>query len=253
MIRARGLTKAFGNHQVLDHIDLTIGSGERVAVMGASGAGKSTLAAAILRLHDPCEGRVLIDGEDLRSFTLRSLRRQVSIVLQDTLLFAGSLRDNIAFGAPGAELPEIEAAARLANAHEFIEELPEGYETAVGERGLDLSAGQRQRIAIARAFISRPPIAILDEPLAGLDEENARIVGEALKRLTEGRTTFLITHDLLHAARCDRILVLQGARIAENGTHAELQGRGGPYSAMYRAWLATRRDAGEVQADVLAG
>ena len=213
---------AYGDDEpVLRGVDLTVEPGERVAVVGASGAGKSTLVGAILRLYDPREGRVLIDGEDVRSFTLASLRRQVSIILQDTVLFATSVRDNIAFGSPGAGLSEIQAAARRANAHEFIAKLPDGYDTQVGERGLDLSVGQRQRIAIARASISAAPIAILDEPLAGLDEVNARAVAAALDRLTEGRTTFTITHDLAHAARCDRILVVSGGRVVEDTRQAK--------------------------------
>ncbi len=213
---------AYGDDKpVLSGVDLAVEPGERVAVVGASGAGKSTLVSAILRLQDPREGRVLIDGEDVRSFTLASLRRQVSIVLQDTVLFAASVRDNIAFGAPGAGIREIEAAARRANAHEFIAKLPDGYDTQIGERGLDLSVGQRQRIAIARASISAAPIVILDEPLAGLDDANARAVAGALDRLTQGRTTFLISHDRAHPVRCDRILVVEGGRVLEDTREAK--------------------------------
>jgi len=249
-VRFEGAAFRYGDGTpVLSGVELVIQPGEHVAVVGASGAGKSTLVAALLRLHDPCEGRVQIDGEDIRNFTLASLRGQVSIVLQDTLLFATSVRDNIAFGSASSEFADIEAAARLANAHGFISRLREGYDTRVGERGLDLSAGQRQRIAIARASISRAPIVILDEPLTGLDEANSRAVVEALDRLTEGRTTFLITHDLRHAARCDRILVLKDGRIAEQGTHAELARRNGAYAAALGAGVAT---AGATEAHAVA-
>lgn len=242
-VRFEDAAFAYGpGEPVLRHVDLDVRPGERVAVVGASGAGKSTLVGAILRLYDPCEGRVLIDGRELRSFTLSSVRKQVSIVLQDTVLFAASVGDNIAFGASAAGPEEIEAAARRANAHDFIVRLPQGYDTEVGERGLALSVGQRQRIAIARSSISRAPIVILDEPLSGLDEGNARMVSDALDRLVEGRTSFLITHDLVHAARCDRILVLEGARIAEQGTHLQLLREDGLYAAMVRA-TAAERDA----------
>lgn len=199
---------------VLRDVDFSIEPGEHVAVVGASGAGKSTLVGAILRLHDPRTGSVSIDGLDLKSLTLASLRGQISVVLQESLLFAASVRENIAFGAPDAEPAEIEAAARAANAHGFITQLPQGYETQVGERGQDLSVGQRQRIAIARAFVGHTPIVILDEPLAALDAANAGEVAEALARLTNGRTTFLITHDIAHAAGCDRILSIEHGRVS---------------------------------------
>ena len=194
---------------VLRGLDLSVRPGERVAVVGASGAGKSTLVSLLTRLRDRQEGRVLLDGHDVRDLTVASVRRQVSIVLQESVLFAGTLRDNILFGRPDATDGEIEAAARLAGAAEFVERLPDGYDTVVGERGATLSGGERQRIAIARAAIRDAPIVVLDEALTGLDEDTEREVVAALRRLTEGRTTFVITHDLKAAADADRIVTLE--------------------------------------------
>ena len=220
---------------VLRDINFRVEPGEQVAIVGSSGVGKSTLLAAIPRLHDPAAGRVLIDGHDIRDFTLDSLRNQVVVLLQESILFAGTVRENIALGALNSEPEAIEKAAALANAHDFILELPDGYETVVGERGESLSAGQRQRIAIARAALRTAPIAILDEPLTGLDEENARAVRSALDRLTHERTCLLITHDLQHAAGSDRIVVLSDDGIAEIGSPAELMERNGAYAEMVRA------------------
>jgi len=205
-----------------------------VVIVGPSGSGKSTLASLLLRLYDPQQGRVLIDGEDIRRFTLESLRSQISVVLQDNILFGVSVRNNIAFAAPGASLAEIERVARLANAHEFIAALPQGYDTVLGERGVTLSHGQRQRIAIARAAIRPAPILILDEPSTGLDKKNERSVLEALERLYQGRTTLLITHDLRHVAPADLILYLEGGRIVERGKHDELLRADHHYAALYR-------------------
>jgi ATP-binding cassette subfamily B protein len=219
---------------VLDRIDFEVQAGQHVALAGPSGIGKSTLVGLLLRLYDPAQGRVLIDGHDVRDYTLASLRRQVSVVLQDTLLFAASARDNIAYGAPDSAPEAVEAAARLANAHDFIRALPQGYDTVLGERGVTLSGGQRQRIAIARAAIRKAPILVLDEPATGLDGDNERAVLTALRRLAEGRTTFVITHDLQLAARADRIFYLDGGRVLESGTHAELMEAGGSYAALYR-------------------
>ena len=225
--------------RVLDQIDFEAHPGQRIALVGPSGIGKSTLVSLILRLYDPLEGRVLIDGRDVRDYTLASLRAQTSMVLQDPVLFAASIRDNIAYGAPDCTPEEIEAAARLANAHEFITALPQGYDTAVGERGVTLSNGQRQRIAIARAAVRRAPLVILDEPTTSLDKENEQAVVEALERLSEGRTTFLITHDLRQAARADRILYLEGGCVRECGTHAELKQANGRYATLYRLQTVT--------------
>ena len=229
---------------VLEEIDCEILAGQHVALVGPSGSGKSTLASLILRLYDATAGRVLIDGRDIREYTLASLRPQISIVLQDSLLFATTIRDNIAYGASGAPPPPaeaVEAAARLANAHTFIAALPQGYDTVVGERGVTLSHGQRQRIAIARAAIRPAPIVVLDEPTAGLDKENAWAVIEALERLVAGCTTLLITHDPRLAARADLILYLEAGTVRERGTHGALLQANGQYAALHR----TQADAPE--------
>jgi ATP-binding cassette subfamily B protein len=220
--------------RALDEVSLEVHPGQQVALLGHSGGGKSTLVSLILRLYDPQIGTVSIDGRDIREYTLESLRSQISIVLQDSVLFAASVRDNIAYGAPNVTDQEVEAAARLANAHEFIEALPDGYDTFLGERGLTLSGGQRQRIAIARAAVRKAPILILDEPTTGLDRENGLAVIEALERLAHGHTAFLITHDPQLAANADRIVYLQDSRIVEFGTHDELVAAGGRYAAMLR-------------------
>src|SRR5438552_1868090 len=238
-VRFEGVGFAYDpGHAALEAIDCAVEPGQHVALVGPSGSGKSTFASLILRLYDPTAGRVLIDGRDLREYTLASLRTQISVVLQDSILFVGTIRDNIAQGAPDASPEAIEAAARLANAHGFIMAQPQGYDTVVGERGVTLSNGQRQRIAIARAAIRQAPLLILDEPTTGLDGENERAVIEALERLTEGRTTFLITHDLQLAARAHLILYLEAGRVRECGTHAELVRAEGPYANLYRLRLA---------------
>jgi ATP-binding cassette subfamily B protein len=231
--------------QVLESIDFEVAPGRRVALVGPSGIGKSTLVNLLLRFYDPSEGRVLIDGHDVREYTLASLRAQISVVLQDTVLFAASVRDNIGYGAPGLGTEAIEEAARLANADEFIRALPEGYNTVLGERGVTLSGGQRQRIAIARAALRRAPILVLDEPTTGLDDENERAVLEALDGLAEGRTAFFITHDLQLAARADLILYLEEGRVVERGSHAELIQAGGRYALLYtqQATLLTSQPA----------
>ena len=203
---------------VLRGLDLRIAAGERVAVVGPSGAGKSTLVSLLTRLRDPDAGRVLVDGHDLRDLSLACLRSQVAIVLQDSVLFAVSVRDNIAFGRPGATDEQVVAAARLAEAHEFICALPDGYDTVVGERGSTLSGGQRQRIAIARAAVRDAPLVVLDEALSGLDTDTEREVVAALARLTAGRTTLVITHDLDAAADADRVVVLEDGVVAQDTT-----------------------------------
>jgi ATP-binding cassette subfamily B protein len=241
-VRFEGVRFAYEpGHRVLEDVDFELAPRQRVALVGPSGSGKSTLVGFLLRLYDPGGGRILVDGRDLRDYTLASLRAHVSVVPQDTLLFATSVRENIACGAPGAGSGEIMNAARLANAHEFIRALPRGYDTVVGERGATLSNGQRQRIAVARAAIRRTPILILDEPVTGLDEENARRVGQALDRLARGRTTFLITHDLEHAAGSDLILFLEQGRVVERGTHKALLQANGRYAAMYRSQQVARQ------------
>jgi ATP-binding cassette subfamily B protein len=219
---------------VLDNFNLKVLPGQHVALVGPSGIGKSTLLSLLLRLYDPQQGRVMIDGRDIREYTLRSLRPQISVVLQDSALFAASVKENIAYGASNASREEVEAAARVANAHEFIEGLPDGYDTLLGERGTTLSGGQRQRIAIARAAIRKSPILILDEPTASLDEENQAAVFEALKRIGQGRTCFFITHDLQMAATADLIVYLDQGRVLEQGSHANLMKGNGRYASLYR-------------------
>jgi ATP-binding cassette subfamily B protein len=209
---------------VLHQVDLHVRPGQRVGVVGPSGAGKSSLVALLARLHDPSEGEVLVDGHDLRSLTLESVRRQVAIVLQDSVLFATSIRENIAYGAPGAGDEEIEAAARLANAHDFVTALPDGYDTVVGERGATLSGGQRQRIAIARAAVRQAPIVVLDEAMAGLDRDNEEVVSDALRRLTAGRTTFVVAHDHAAVADADLVVRVEGGRIVAQGRPEEVLG-----------------------------
>ena len=208
--------------QVLHSIELAANPGERIALVGPSGAGKSTLISLLLRLYDPSAGRLLIDGKDAREYRLPELRSQMSIVPQEVLLFGGSITENIAYGKPGATMQEIQAAAKQANAHEFIESFPEGYDTLVGERGIKLSGGQRQRVAIARAILKDPAILILDEATSSLDSESERLIQEALETLMQGRTSFIIAHRLATVRHADRIVVISGGKVVESGTHAQL-------------------------------
>ncbi|MBE9198521.1 MULTISPECIES: ABC transporter ATP-binding protein [unclassified Nodularia (in: cyanobacteria)] len=237
---------AYDSGQVLlQDINLNIQPGQQVAIVGTSGGGKSTLVSLLLRLYDPTSGQVMIDGRDIREYTLESLRPQISVVLQDSLLFAASIRENIAYGIAGVSDAEIEEAARLANAHDFIAGLPQGYDTLVGERGATLSGGQRQRIAIARAAIRQAPILILDEPTTGLDKGNEKAVIDALQRLSANRTTFLITHDLYFATRADIILYLENGRVVEQGSHLQLMQQNGRYAALYQVQSAMGIEGGE--------
>ncbi len=217
---------AYGdNRPALSRLNLQVRPGQRVGVIGPSGAGKSTLVSLLLRLQDPTTGRVLIDGQDLRNLTLASVRSQIAIVLQESVLFATTVRENIAYGAEDIDDvtdAQIEKAARLANAHEFITHLPDGYDTVLSERGTSLSGGERQRIAIARAAVRNAPIVVLDEATTGLDVDNEREVLEALRRLTAGRTTFVISHDVAAVADADLVLCLEQGRVARIGTAAEV-------------------------------
>jgi ATP-binding cassette subfamily B protein len=219
---------------LFNDVSFDVAAGRRLALVGGSGSGKSTLISLLLRLYEFDRGQITADGLDIRNFTLASLRGQFGVVLQDTVLFAATVEDNIAFGAPGATREQIEAAAQLANAHGFISALPDGYATRLGERGVNLSHGQRQRIAIARAAIRQTPILILDEPTTGLDQRAEHLVSEALDRISVGRTTILATHDLRRAASSDDIIVLSQGQVIERGHHADLMQRDGEYARMYR-------------------
>jgi ATP-binding cassette subfamily B protein len=218
------------NRPVLRGVSLDVPPGQTVALVGETGAGKSTLVGLLPRFFDPIEGRVLIDGQDLRDVQLKSLRRNIALVLQEPFLFPISIAENIAYGAPQAGVAEIEAAAKAANAHDFILRLPRGYATVVGERGATLSGGERQRISIARALLKNAPLLILDEPTSALDVETEQSFLQALERLKQGRTTFIIAHRLSTIRRADRIIVLQKGEILESGTHTELLARRGAYA-----------------------
>jgi len=231
--------------ETLRDVSFRVAPGERFAIMGASGAGKSTLVSLILRLYDPSGGTISVDGIDIRRLTRESLRREIGLVLQGSILFGTSVRENIAYGKLDATAEEIVAAAKAANAHEFIEELEDGYESILGERGSTLSGGQRQRLAIARALIRGASILILDEPMTGLDIEAEVKLKEALDRLMSGKTCILITHDLKAAAEADRVLLLEGGRTVDCGTHEELLARSPLYKRLFELKTDWRLTAAE--------
>lgn len=224
---------------VLRDVSFTIEPGQMVGIVGPTGSGKSTIASLIPRFRDLDAGSIRIDGVDVRDYRLRELRSQIGFVLQDTVLLRGTVRDNIAFGRPGATDEEIVAAAKLANAHEFIACMPDGYGSVIGDRGMTLSGGQRQRIGIARALIRDNPILILDEPTAALDAESEQLVTEALDRLMKGRTVITIAHRLSTLRNADKIIVVEGGAVAEAGTHAQLLARDGRYAQMRRLQYQT--------------
>lgn len=218
---------------VLKDLSFQVKAGQMVALVGYSGAGKSTVLKLLLRFCDPWKGRILVDGQEIRGLRVKSLRRQISLVPQDPILFRRSIRENIAYGRPKASLVEIVAAGEAARAHEFITKLPQGYETTLDERGGNLSGGQKQRIALARAFLTNAPILVLDEPATGLDSVIENQLNETVSRLTQGKTTFVIAHRLSSIQRADLILLIDQGKIAERGTHVDLLARGGLYQRLY--------------------
>jgi subfamily B ATP-binding cassette protein MsbA len=228
-----------GDVPILKDVSIRIEPGQVAAIVGPSGTGKSTIAGLIPRFYDPQSGQVKIDGLDVRRYTLKSLRDQISFVLQESLLFRATIWENIAYGKPDAEVEDTVRAAEMANAHEFIMNLPQGYATMVGDRGLTLSGGQRQRIAIARAIVRNTPILILDEPTTGLDAASEQAVIDALNRLMKGRTCVIIAHHLSTIRHADVILVVQGSEVVEHGTHEMLLAKGGLYAELHRIQMTS--------------
>ena len=218
---------------VLSHVSIEIPAGKSIALVGPSGSGKTTICSLLPRFYDVTGGKITIDGKDVRTLTLKSLRSQIGMVQQDVYLFAGTIRDNIAYGKPGASMEEIIEAAKRANIHDFIRELPDGYDTYVGERGARLSGGQKQRISIARVFLKNPPILILDEATSALDNESERWIQQSLEELSRDRTTITIAHRLSTIRGADEIIVITEDGIAERGTHESLLSKGGLYAHYY--------------------
>jgi ATP-binding cassette subfamily B protein len=227
----------FGRHRVLEDVTFEALPGQVVALLGATGSGKSTIISLIPRFYDPTAGRITLDGTDIRRATLASLRDQIGIVLQEASLFGASVRDNIAFGRPNASETEIAAAAKAAQAHDFILEMPQGYDTRIGERGVTLSGGQKQRLAIARALLKNPRLLILDDATSSVDAETEQLIQRALSHLMRGRTSFVIAQRLSTVRAADLVLVLDKGRIAARGTHDELLRSSGLYAEIYHTQL----------------
>jgi subfamily B ATP-binding cassette protein MsbA len=247
-VRYEGVGFGYGDEPVLSRVDLAIRRGEAVAIVGPSGAGKTTLVNLLPRLYDPTSGRITFDGVDLRDATLASLRSQIGLVTQDTILFDASVRANIAYGQANPPEERVRAAARAAYADEFIDRMPEGYDTRVGEGASRLSGGQKQRLAIARAIYKDAPILILDEATSQLDTESEALVASAVSNLMRGRTTLVIAHRLSTVRRADRILVFEQGRLVESGTHQELLTRPGVYRRLHEMQYFTETESPEAPA-----
>jgi ABC-type multidrug transport system fused ATPase/permease subunit len=248
-VAARGVSFSYtGRRDTLRDISFEVRPGETVAIVGPTGAGKTTLTNLLIRFFDPQAGTITLDGIDIAKLTLRSLREQFSVVLQEPLLFSGTIAENIRYGRLDASQDDVEKAARAANAHDFVAGLPKGYDTVIGERGAQLSGGERQRIAVARAFLKDAPILILDEPTSSIDSRTEGVILDALDDLMAGRTSFMVAHRLSTVRHADQILVLDRGRIVERGTHAELLAHGGLYRALYEAQRRERRGEEAVEA-----
>lgn len=227
----------------LNNISFSVQPGDLVALLGGSGSGKSTLINLVSRFYDVSSGRIIVDGIDIRDVTLASLRRNVGIAQQDVFLFSATIQDNIAYGAPEANMEQIVAAAKAAQIHDFIQSLPDGYNTWVGERGVTLSGGEKQRVTIARALLMNPSILILDDSTSSVDAETEHLIRQALDRLITGRTTFIITHRLPIIRNANIILMLKDGQIVEMGTHSELMAKNGLYRQTYESQLAATQDS----------